>query len=129
MSIRKDLIYKDECYKIIGLFFNVFNEIGYGHKESFYQKAIANIFLENNIEFKEQLKAKVKHRGKEIGYYIFDFLVFNKIVIELKSKNYFSKRDIDQLNSYLKAMNLKLGILVYFTKECVRYKRIVNLED
>lgn len=61
MSIRKDLIYKDECYKIIGLIFNVFNEIGYGHKEIFYQKSIANIFLENNIEFKEQLKAKVKH--------------------------------------------------------------------
>ncbi|MDO9231262.1 MAG: GxxExxY protein [bacterium] len=129
MSIRNDLIYKDECYKIIGLIFSIFNEIGYGHKESFYQKAIANIFSENNIEFKEQLKAKVKHRGKEIGYYIFDFLVFDKIVIELKSKNYFSKRDIDQLYSYLKAMNLKLGILVYFTKECVRYKRIVNLED
>ncbi|KKS70078.1 MAG: hypothetical protein UV42_C0069G0001, partial [Candidatus Magasanikbacteria bacterium GW2011_GWE2_42_7] len=127
MSIRNDLIYKDECYKIIGLIFSIFNEIGYGHKESFYQKAVANIFSENNIEFKEQLKAKVKHRGKEIGYYIFDFLVFDKIVIELKSKNYFSKRDIDQLYSYLKAMNLKLGILVYFTKECVRYKRIVNL--
>ena len=129
MSIRNDLIYKDECYKIIGLIFSIFNEIGYGHKESFYQKAIANIFSENNIEFKEQLKAKVKHGGKEIGYYIFDFLVFDKIVIELKSKNYFSKRDIDQLYSYLKAMNLRLGILVYFTKECVRYKRIVNLED
>ena len=129
MSIRNDLIYKDECYKIIGLIFSIFNEIGYGHKESFYQKAIANIFSENNIEFKEQLKAKVKHGGKEIGYYIFDFLVFDKRVIELKSKNYFSKRDIDQLYSYLKAMNLKLGILVYFTKECVRYKRIVNLED
>ncbi|OGI32709.1 MAG: hypothetical protein A2271_02600 [Candidatus Moranbacteria bacterium RIFOXYA12_FULL_35_19] len=129
MSIRNDLIYKDECYKIIGLIFSIFNEIGYGHKESFYQKAVANIFSENNIEFKEQLKAKVKHRGKEIGYYIFDFLVFDKIVIELKSKNYFSKRDIDQLYSYLKAMNLRLGILVYFTKECVRYKRIVNLED
>ena len=129
MSIRNDLIYKDECYKIIGLIFSIFNEIGYGHKESFYQKAVANIFSENNIEFKEQLKAKVKHGGKEIGYYIFDFLVFDKIVIELKSKNYFSKRDIDQLYSYLKAMNLRLGILVYFTKECVRYKRIVNLED
>jgi len=129
MSIKNDLIYKEECYKIIGLIFSIFNEIGYGHKESFYQKAIANIFSENNIKFKEQLKAKVKHRGKEIGYYIFDFLVFDKIVIELKSKNYFSKRDIDQLHSYLKAMNLKLGILVYFTKECVRYKRIVNLED
>lgn len=129
MSIRNDLIYKEECYNVIGLIFRIFNEIGYGHKESFYQKAIANIFSENNIKFKEQLKAKVKHRGKEIGYYIFDFLVFDKIVIELKSKNYFSKRDIDQLYSYLKAMNLKLGILVYFTKECVRYKRIVNLED
>ena len=127
MRGKKDLIYKKECYRIVGLIFEVFNEVGYGHKEKFYQKAIANIFLENNIEFKEQLKARVIFRGKEIGYYIFDFLVFDKIVIELKQKNYFSKKDIEQLYSYLNAMNLKLGVLVYFAREGIRYKRIVNL--
>ena len=129
MAKRNDLIYKDECYKIIGIIFEVFNNVGYGHKESFYQKAIANAFSENKIEYKQQIKAKVQYKGKEIGYYVFDFLVFGKIVIELKQKNYFSKKDIDQIYSYLKAANLKLGILIYFTREVIRYKRIVNLKN
>lgn len=128
MTIRQDLIYKDECYKIIGLIFEVFNELGFGHKEKFYENAIASSFTENKIPFKEQLKVKVNYKGKEIGYYFFDFLVFNKIVIELKQKNYFSKKEIKQLYSYLKAMKLKLGLLVYFTKQGIRYKRIVNLD-
>ncbi|PIP26179.1 MAG: GxxExxY protein [Candidatus Moranbacteria bacterium CG_4_9_14_3_um_filter_40_7] len=128
MTIRNDLIYKDECYKIVGLIFEIFNNIGYGHKENFYQNAIANTFVENKIPFKQQLKARVKYKEKEIGYYFFDFLVFDKIVVELKQKNYFSKKDIDQTYSYLKAANLKLGILIYFTKNGIRYKRIVNLK-
>jgi GxxExxY protein len=128
MAIRNDLIYKDECYKIIGLIFEIFNGVGYGYKEKFYQNAVANSFTENKITFKKELKARVNFKGKEIGYYYFDFLVFNKIIIELKRKNYFSKKDIDQLYSYLKAMNLKLGILIYFTKNGIKYKRIVNLK-
>src|SRR3989344_8814909 len=128
MAIRKDLIYKDECYKIIGLVFEVFNNVGCGHKEKFYQNAIAEVFAENKIEFKREVKAKVKCKGKEIGFYMFDFLVLGKIIIELKQKNYFSKKDIEQLYSYLRAANLKLGILIYFTKQGIRYKRIVNLK-
>ena len=128
MAIRKDLIYKDECYRIIGLIFEIFNDVGCGFKEKFYQNAVANAFTENKIPFKKELKARVNYKGKEIGYYYFDFLVFNKIVIELKQKNYFSKKDIEQLYSYLKAMNLKLGILIYFTKNGIRYKRIINIK-
>jgi hypothetical protein len=52
MAIREDLIYKEECFKIIGLIFKVFNDIGYGYKEKFYQNAIAHIFTENRILFK-----------------------------------------------------------------------------
>jgi GxxExxY protein len=126
--IRSDLIYKDECYKIIGIIFDVFNDIGYGHKEKFCQNAIAEAFKENNINFKRELKARISYKGKEVGYYMFDFLVYNKIVVELKHRNYFTKKDIDQLYSYLKAMKLKLGMLVYFTRDGIRYKRIVNLD-
>jgi GxxExxY protein len=128
MAHREDLIYKDECYKIIGLIFEVFNSLGYGHKEKFYQKAVEDIFLDNKVPFKRELKAIVKCRGKEVGYYFFDFLVFDKIVIEIKQKNYFSKKDIEQLYSYLKAVNLKLGLLVYFTNKGIRFKRIINLD-
>ncbi len=127
VKTKKDLIYAEECYKIIGIIFGVFNEVGYGYKESFYQKAIAKAFKENGIDFKEQLRANVKFRNEDLGLLVLDFLVFDKIVVELKQKNYFSQRDISQLYSYLKATDLKLGLLVYFTKSGVRYKRIVNL--
>jgi len=125
---REDLIYPELSYKIVGILFNTGKEVSFGHKENFYQNAIANTFVENKIPFKQQLKARVKYKEKEIGYYFFDFLVFDKIVVELKQKNYFSKKDIDQTYSYLKAANLKLGILIYFTKNGIRYKRIVNLK-
>lgn len=124
---KRELIYAEECYKIIGLAFEVFNEIGYGHKETFYQKALAEAFKENKIPAKEQLRVRVKYKGKDLGIYIFDFLVFGKIVVELKQKNYFSKKDIDQVYAYLKAMQFSLGLIIHFTKEGIRYKRIVNL--
>lgn len=127
MLNRNELIYADECYMIIGIIFSVFNEVGYGYKENYYQKAVAKAFKDKNIPFQEQLRAKVKFRGEDLGILILNFPIFGRIVIELKQKRYFSRRDINQLYSYLKATNLKLGLLIYFTKDSVRFKRIINL--
>ncbi|PIY59662.1 GxxExxY protein, partial [Candidatus Wolfebacteria bacterium CG_4_10_14_0_8_um_filter_37_11] len=100
---------------------------GFGHKESFYQKAVA-INLENaSLKFEEQLPVNIKYKGKKIGIYYFDYLIEDKIVLELKVRNYFSKKDIEQLYSYLKARDLKLGIIAHFTRAGVKFKRIVNI--
>jgi GxxExxY protein len=123
---KENLIYADECYRIMGIVFDVYNRLGYGHKESFYQKALAEDFTKNKIEFKEQLRCKVKYKEKDLGIYILDFLVFNKIVLELKQKNYISGRDIKQLYRYLRATDLKLGIIITFTPDGIKYKRVVN---
>ena len=128
MAHRNYLVYKEECYQIIGLIYEGYNNIGFGHKEKFYQNAVENSLIENKIPFKRELKAKVTYKNKDIGYYFFDFLVFDKIVVELKQRNYFSKKDFEQLYAYLKVANLKLGLLVYFTKSGIRYRRIVNLK-
>jgi GxxExxY protein len=128
MKTNKDLIYADECYQLMGIIFKVFKRLGFGHKESFYQKALAEEFKDNNIDFKEQLRCKIKYKNKELGTYILDFLVFGKIVIELKQKNFISPKDIDQLYKYLRATNLKLGLIVTFTREGAKCKRVVNLK-
>ncbi len=128
MKTKRNIIYTDECYGIMGMIFDVFSSCGLGHKEKVYQKAIAEIFKENNVDFKEQVRAKLIFRGKEIGLYILDFVVFGKITIELKQKSFFAPRDIKQLYSYLKATGLKLGILVHFTQKGAQYERIVNLK-
>jgi len=127
-SSDNKLIYSDLSYKILGTLFEAWNDIGFGHKESFYQKAVA-INLENaSLKFEEQLPVNIKYKGKKIGIYYFDYLIEDKIVLELKVRNYFSKKDIKQLYSYLKARDLKLGIIAHFTRAGVKFKRIVNIK-
>lgn len=127
MKTKKDIIYADETYEIVGMMYNVWDKIGFGHKENFYQKAVAEVFYKNNKKYKEQIRLKVKMNDREIGEYILDFLYEDKIVVELKQGNNFSRRYINQIYSYLKATGLKLGLLVNFTREGVRFKRIVNI--
>jgi len=126
--LRKPLIYSDLTHKIIGALFSVFNNIGSGHKESFYQKSVAYELNLSGFTFKEQLPVRVAYKGKNIGLYYFDFLIDDKIVLEIKVRNFFSKKDINQLYSYLKAKNLKLGIIAHFTRTGVKFKRVVNLK-
>lgn len=124
---KNKLVYEKESYEVIGIVYEVFNKLGYGHKEKFYQKAIAEEFRSKNIPFRQELRVKIKYKEKELGVYILDFLVFDKIVIELKQGNNFSRQNIKQLYSYLKATNLKLGLLINFASQGIRVKRIANL--
>lgn len=124
---NEKLIYGDLSYEILGALFAAWNDIGFGHKEHFYQKAVAANLKSRGIEFKEQLPVKIKYKDKHIGIYYFDFLIESKIILEIKVRNYFSKRDIEQLYSYLRAQKLKLGIIAHFTRTGIKFKRILNL--
>jgi hypothetical protein len=53
MKTNNDIIYADETYKIVGMMYDVWDEIGFGHKENFYQRAVAKIFEINKKKFKE----------------------------------------------------------------------------
>ena len=101
--------------------------MGFGYKEKIYQNSIEHTFTQSNIKFRRELPTKIQFKGKDVGIYYFDFLVDGKVVLEIKVRNFFSKKDITQLYSYLKALKLKLGIIAHFTRTGVKFKRIVNL--
>lgn len=122
------LVYPELSYKIVGSAFDVHNEVGFGYKEQIYQKALAKAFRVSGIGFKEQVYSPVDYKGESVGKYYLDFLVDGKVVVELKSGDKFVKQNIKQVYSYLKANDLRLGILVNFTKEGVKFRRIVNLD-
>ncbi len=125
---RKDLVYPDLSYSVMGVLFEVFKELGYGHKEKYYGTAIALGLKEADISFSEQLYSPLLFRGELVGKYFLDFLIEGKIVLEIKKGNrYSSKKQIEQVFSYLKVNHLKLGILAQFTSEGVKYRRILNL--
>jgi len=122
---RKDLLYPELSYKIIGCAFDVYNSIGSGHHEKYYQRALAESFSEQKLSFNQQVNFPLKYKEKIIGRNFLDFLVENRIVVELKKGEHFSKTHIDQVMEYLKLSNLQLAILINFGIQGVAFKRII----
>ncbi|EKE18631.1 MAG: hypothetical protein ACD_9C00276G0003 [uncultured bacterium] len=79
------------------------------------------------INYKKQVACKLKYKDEEIGLYRFDFLVEDKIIVELKQGDFYSRQNFNQVLQYLKASNLKLAILINFTQNGVKSKRVLNI--
>jgi len=119
------LIYPELSYQLVGVLYKADNLLGYGHSEKKICEAITAILKEENISFSEQVPLLIQiTRDKKIKY-IADYIIDNKIVLEIKVGSKFQKGNFMQLLSYLKSSNYKLGIISVFTPQGVKYKRIV----
>jgi GxxExxY protein len=122
-----DIIYKDESYAIIGACMKVHAELGSGFLEAVYQEALEKEFTKRNIPYKRQQKLTITYEGDTLSkYYIADFFCFDKIILEIKAANFFSDSHYKQLQNYVKATKMKLGLLVNFGTPSLTYKRILN---
>jgi len=120
------LIHGELSYEIIGILYRIYNTIGSGMQEKYYQKAIAKVFKKEKVPFIEQLKVDIDFDGVKIGRYYIDFVVDHRIVVEIKSKNFFSIKDIKQVLGYLKKSGIEVGLLVGFTADGLKIKRILR---
>jgi GxxExxY protein len=123
---KNDLLYKDLTYKIRGCIFRVDNKVGKGHKELIYKNALEEEFKKEKIEYKKEPIIKIEYENKIIGIYRPDFLIEDKIILEIKAKRSLTKEDEFQAFSYLRATKYKLLLLVNFGFEKLEIKRIIN---
>ncbi|MBI3638476.1 GxxExxY protein [Candidatus Wolfebacteria bacterium] len=121
-----NLVEKELSYKIIGILFDVYNNLGGGYQEKYYQRAIAKELKNRNIKFKEQVFVPLKFKEDSIGRYFLDFIIEDRIILEIKVGNKFYNRDIKQVLGYLKAANIPLGILVNLNRNNLQFKRILK---
>jgi len=121
------IIYKDLSYKIIGILFRVHSELGNRYQEKYYQRAVDIELKREKISYKKELKIDLSYQGEIIGKYFLDFLVEDKIALELKAEPRLKRNDFKQLFAYLKATGLKLGIIANFRTEKLIFKRVLNL--
>jgi len=120
------LIYKEESYKIIGACIEVHNELGSGFLEPIYQEALEVELTNQNIPFQREAPLPVKYKGLVLNKsYIADFILYDKIVLELKALDALSSVHESQVLNYLKATGFKLGLLVNFGQPKLQYKRLV----
>jgi len=110
----KDLLYKNLVYKIQGALFEIYKTLGAGFKELIYQNAIEEELNRQNILFEREYSLKIKYKGKLVGFYKPDFIIEDKIILEIKAVLEMPVYFETQLFNYLKATNYKLGLLVNF---------------
>ena len=126
---KKDLLYPELSYQVVGCTYEVFNEIGGGHKEKAYQNAMQISLTSKNIKFSEQLYFPVLFKGQVIEKGYFDLFVDEKIIVELKSLGRFTKGHIDQVINYLNNSGIKLALLISFGQDEVRVKKLINFKS
>jgi len=120
-----DIPNKEFTYQIIGSAYNVYNRLGYGYQEKYYQRAFAEELKKLQIPHQKEKMIKIKYNDRIIGRYFIDFEVANKLAVELKIGNEFYKKYINQVLAYLKSSNIKLGLLIMFSKTGIRIKRLI----
>lgn len=115
-------------YAIVGVLFKVHQELGGRYQEKYYQRAVAVGLKDISVKFSQQIPVELQFQNSKIGKYFLDFLIENKIIIEIKAVPQLSPLDFKQLSAYLKAKNLELGIIANFRGPKLTYKRILNPE-
>ncbi len=93
-----------------------------------YQNAIEKILLKNEINYKKELLSKVTYNNEEVGKGFLDFLIDNKIVVEIKNGDKFRRANMEQIYNYLKSENKKLGLLINIGAKEIKFKRILSIK-
>jgi len=100
--------------KIIGVFYDVYNELGHGFLESVYEQALAIALGEAGIKFERQPPISVWFRGQQVGDFRGDLLVEDKVLLELKAARTIDEAHEKQLLNYLRATQIEVGLLLNF---------------
>lgn len=133
MDTRKDtkILYKELSYKLQGCFFEIRKNYGPGQKESVYGNLLAECLNKNDVKYQKEKPINIYslETGKVMGKYQPDFIIDDKIVVELKSSAFTSKQNEKQLYHYLRNSDYELGYLVNFSTPRMFIKRIVYSND
>jgi GxxExxY protein len=124
----KDLKYKDFTEKIMGGAFEVHKFLGNGFQEVIYQRALAYEMRVAGLQFHREIEQEIFYKELEepIGTRRADFVVEEKILVELKAVKELDDDHMAQILNYLKAYKLEVGLLVNFGGKSLKFKRVVR---
>lgn len=121
-----DLIYKEESYKIIGICFEAHNNLGSGFLEIVYKDALEYEFRKAGIPYKREMKYEVNYKDIILPHKFYaDFVVYDKIILEVKAVSSITDEFIARAINYLKVSDNKLALIVNSGELRLNSKRIV----
>ena len=111
---RRHLVEEELTRKIIGIFFEVYNALGFGFLESIYKRALVIALRKRGLLVEREFPIEVFYEGESVGFHRVDLLVEGRIIIEVKAAHKLAYADRLQLMNYVTAMNLEVGLLLHF---------------
>jgi GxxExxY protein len=128
MADSNDFYYKkDENYEIVGLCMEVHRLLGTGLLEIVYKDALEIEFKNHNIPYVREKEYTVEYKGIILPHRFYaDFVVYNDIILEVKSVKEISNDHLAQTLNYMKLANTPVGIIANFQNKSLVHKRLIN---
>lgn len=124
--IHGNILYPDLSYKICGICFSIHNKLGRYRNEKQYGDALEVSLNTNKINYVREKSLPVSFEGENERRNIPDFIIEDKMIIDLKAKNLILKEDYFQMKRYLISYNKELGLIINFRQKYLYPKRILN---
>ncbi|MCW5904967.1 MAG: GxxExxY protein [Chitinophagaceae bacterium] len=124
--IKPEYKYSDITEAIIGCAMKVHRTLGKGFPEYIYQRALEIELNKISLHHQREVEYPVYYEEKLIGKRRVDFVIDNKVLIELKAVSNFEASHLNQIINYLTAFNLPIGLLINFGKDSLEFKRFTN---
>ncbi len=123
-----NLLHRSITDAILKVYYDVYNELGYGFLEKVYQNAMYFELKSLGYKVEAQKQIKVYFKEQLVGEYFSDLLVEEKVIVELKATELLMNVHIAQIMNYLKATPIEVGLLLNFGEE-PEFKRLIYTND
>jgi GxxExxY protein len=119
------LLLKDETHQILSCAFDVLNEIGHGFHEKIYENALTVAFMLRGIAFDQQRHFPVLFRGRPVGEFVPDLVVFGAVIADPKVIDTITDHERGKMMNYLRISKLRVGLILNFRYARLEWERIV----
>src|ERR1035438_1866502 len=120
-----DIIYKQEVYDIVGVCMEVHRQLGKGFLEIVYKDAIEYECKQKQYFYEREKEYQVNYKNIVLSHKFFaDFIIFDKIILEVKGRGGIEDDFIGHTSNYLAAAKLKVGLIVNFGNDSLEFKRV-----
>lgn len=113
----KNFPHQELTKSIIGIYYNVYNELGFGFLEKVYHKSLLIELKRNGYKIDSEKKVNVYYKNEIVGAYIPDIIINDSVIVELKCVEYLTDIHENQLLNYLKATDCEVGLILNFGKD------------
>ena len=124
--IDKNYLLSDVTEQVIGCAMRVHSGLGNGFPEVIYQRALALELEANGVSFTREKEHPIYYRDVRIGSRIVDFLIQDKLLLELKATSEINDTHFAQIINYLTAFKLEVGLLINFGQKSLQYRRFIK---